>query len=52
MYKGVNYSDGNKEQVSYSNVLEDWDLLGLKTGEAVISISEYDAAPMKFKFAE
>lgn len=52
VYKGVSYSDGNKEQVSYSNVVEDWDLLSLKTGEAVVSISEYDAAPMKFKFAE
>ena len=26
------------------------DYLGLKPGEAIISVSEYDSAPMKFKF--
>jgi len=50
VFKGVSYSDGNKEQVTYSNVIEDWDVLGLKPGEAIISVSEYDSAPMKFKF--
>ena len=50
VYKGISYSEGNKEQVTYSNVIEDWDILGLKVGEAIISVAEYDAAPMKFKF--
>lgn len=52
VYMGASYSDGNKEQVTYSKVIEDWDLLGLETGQAIISVSEYDAAPMKFRFKE
>ena len=52
VYKAVNYTGGNDEQVTYSNVIEDWDLLGLKVGEAIVSVSEYDAAPMRFKFVE
>ena len=50
VYKAANYSAGNNEQITYSKVIEDWDLLGLKTGEAIISIADYDSAPMKFKF--
>lgn len=52
VFKGISYSEGNKEQITYSNVVEDWDVLGLKTGEAIISVSEYDSEPMKFKFKE
>ena len=51
-FKSVNYGQGNKEELTYSNVVEDWDLLGLKPGEAIVSVSDYDAAPMKFKFKE
>lgn len=50
VYRGINYSEGRKEQVTYSNVIEDWDILGLKPGEAIISVASYDAAPMKLKF--
>ena len=50
LYKGSSFSEGNKEQVSYSNVLEDWDILNLKVGEAIVSIADYDASPMKFTF--
>jgi len=52
VFKGISYSEGNKEQITYSNVIENWDVLGLKTGEAIISVSEYDSEPMKFKFKE
>ena len=49
-YKGLSYSAGTKEEVVYSEVVGDWDILGLKTGEAIISVADYDAAPIKFKF--
>lgn len=52
VFKGTSYSDGNKEQVTYSNVIEDWDILDLKVGEAIVSVADYDSAPMKFKFKE
>ena len=52
VFKGTSYSEGNKEQVTYSNVIEDWDILDLKVGEAIISVADYDSAPMKFKFKE
>ena len=52
VFKGTSYSEGNKEQVTYSNVVEDWDILDLKVGEAIISVADYDSAPMKFKFKE
>ena len=49
-YKGLSYSAGTKEEVVYSEVVGDWDILGLKTGEAIVSVADYDAAPIKFKF--
>lgn len=52
VFKGTSYSEGNKEQVTYSNVIEDWDILNLKAGEAIVSVTDYDSAPMKFKFKE
>ena len=52
VFKGASYSEGNKEQVTYSNVIEDWDILDLKVGEAIVSVADYDSAPMKFKFKE
>ena len=52
VFKGASYSEGNKEQVTYSNVIEDWDILDLKVGEAIVSVADYDSAPMKFKFRE
>lgn len=52
IYRGHNYSDGAKEEVTYSNVVEDWDILSLKIGEAIISIADYDPSPMKFVFKE
>lgn len=51
VFKGTSYSEGNKEQITYSNVIEDWDILDLKVGEAIISVSDYDSAPTKFKFS-
>lgn len=52
VFKAINYSEGTKEQVTYSHVIEDWDILGLQTGEALVSVSDYDSAPMKFKFSK
>jgi type IV secretory pathway TraG/TraD family ATPase VirD4 len=49
-FKGENYNDGTKAEVFYANVVEDWNILGLKRGEAILSISDYDEAPMRFKF--
>ena len=49
-YKGLSYSAGTKEEVVYSEVVGDWDILGLKTGEAIVSVADYDAAPIRFKF--
>lgn len=50
VFKGVSYSEGDKSEITYSNVVEDWDILALKTGEAIISVSDYSAAPVLFKF--
>lgn len=50
VFKGISYSEGDKSEIAYSNVVEDWDVLGLKTGEAIISVSDYGAAPVLFKF--
>lgn len=50
VFKGLSYSEGDKSEITYSNVVEDWDVLALKTGEAIISVSDYGAAPVKFKF--
>ncbi len=49
-YRAANYSEGSKEETVYANVVEDWDVLSLGIGEAIVSIADYDAAPMKFKF--
>ena len=49
-YRGLHYSAGMKEETVYANVVEDWDILTLQKGEAIISISDYDSAPMKFTF--
>ena len=51
-YKSLSYSEGTKEEVVYSEVVGDWGILGLKTGEAIVSIADYDAAPIKFKFKQ
>lgn len=50
LFKGVSYSEGNQSEIVLGNVVEDWDILKLGRGEAIISISDYDEAPMKFKF--
>lgn len=50
VFKGLSYSEGDKSEITYSNVVEDWDVLALKTGEAIISVSDYGAVPVKFKF--
>ena len=52
IFKAASYSEGNKGQLTYSNVVEDWDILGLRPGEAIISVSDYDSAPMKFRFKD
>ena len=49
-FKGVNYSEGTKSEIVYTNVVEDWDVLKLSKGEAIISILDYDSSPMRFKF--
>ncbi len=45
-----NYSAGTKEEAILGRVVEDWDILRLGVGEAIVSVSEYDPAPMLFKF--
>ncbi|MCQ2466617.1 MAG: type IV secretion system DNA-binding domain-containing protein [Clostridia bacterium] len=50
VYKGLSYSEGNKELVTYSNTVEDWQILGLGKGEAIISVSDLSSSPFKFRF--
>jgi len=49
-FKGLSYSEGTKAEIVQVNVVEDHDILRLKRGEAIISVSDYDPSPMRFRF--
>lgn len=48
VYRSATYSLGNKEEVVLSDVIEDWDISKLQTGEAIISMPNCN--PIKFQF--
>jgi len=50
-FKSRDYTQGNQEGYITSKVVEDWHLLQLRTGEAIVSVSDYDAAPARFRFS-
>jgi len=50
VYKSINASEGRIPEIVSNDVVGDWDILGLGLGEAIVSISDYDPSPMKFKF--
>lgn len=50
VYRSSNYSAGNKEEIIFADVVEDWDISNLKNGEAIISIPNYN--PFKFQFSQ
>ena len=49
-HRSGSYSSGKKEELLLSDVVEDWMVLGLKTGESILSVSDYDYAPVRFRF--
>lgn len=49
-YDAASYSEGEKILLTYSNVVEDWEILGLKRGEAIVSVYDYGNGPVKMKF--
>ena len=49
-FKEASYSKGTKSELVYNFAVEDWDILALRRGEAIVSVADYDCAPMKFKF--
>ncbi len=44
------YRAGGGDTLVTGKVVEDWDLLSLRPGEAIISVPDYDPCPVKFKF--
>jgi type IV secretory pathway TraG/TraD family ATPase VirD4 len=51
-YKTHDYRAGEQTAFITGRAVEDWEILKLKKGEALVSISEYDPSPVKFKFKE
>lgn len=46
----VTYTEKDKEDIGYGEAVEDWELLSLFPGEAIISVSTYSPYPFKFSF--
>jgi type IV secretory pathway TraG/TraD family ATPase VirD4 len=50
LYRSGIYSAGNKEELLFSDVIEDWDIARLQIGEAIVAIADHP--PFLFPFAE
>ena len=44
------YTETDREDIGYGEAVEDWELLSLFPGEAIISVSVYSPYPFKFSF--
>lgn len=49
-YNNRDYRSGGSDTLITGKVVEDWDILSLNRGEAIISISDYSPCPVKYKF--
>ena len=49
-YNTRDYRSGGSDTLVTGKVIEDWDILNLIRGEAIVSISDYDPCPVKYKF--
>ena len=49
-YSNRDYRSGGSDMLVTGKVVEDWDILSLTKGEAIISIADYTPCPVKFKF--
>lgn len=48
----VSYTERDKEDIGYGEAVEDWDVLSLMPGDAIVSVSTYSPYPFKFSFKE
>ena len=49
-YSNRDYRSGGSDTLVTGKVVEDWDILSLSKGEAIISIADYSPCPVKYKF--
>ena len=48
-YRGADYSKGRTTSLITRKVVEDWDILKLGVGEAIVSVPDYDPNPVRFR---
>ena len=51
-YKVQDYRAGSKDTLVTGKVVEDWEILSLGCGEAIISIPDYSPCPVKYRFSK
>ncbi len=49
-YSSRDYRSGGGETLVTGKAVEDWEILGLGVGEAIVSVSDYDPCPVRFQF--
>jgi len=49
-FVGRDYTQGSQTSYITGKTVEDWDLLRLSVGEAIVSVSDYCADPVRFQF--
>ena len=49
-YAGRDYTKGPHEQPYLGSAVEDWDILSLPVGTAIVSVADYGPNPVKFRF--
>ena len=48
-YRGADYSKGRTTSLITRKVVEDWEILSLQVGEAIVSAPDYDPNPVRFR---
>lgn len=51
-YEGRDYRSGSRDTLVTGRVVEDYDILGLGIGEAIVCVSDYDPSPVRYKFKD
>ena len=46
------YTGKDIEDIGYGEAVEDWDVLDLSPGQAIVSVSTYSPNPFRFSFEE
>ncbi len=49
-FAGRDYTKGPAQQVMAGYAVEDWDILSLPVGTAIVSVADYGPEPVKFRF--